>query len=75
MSGEREKGRVGERERQRPIHRLHTLILGKPKAFVRLVTWLCRVTQKQTALPSCWVQQSRWAVRCAAEPRNEFLEA
>ncbi|MCH8963081.1 MAG: PTS sugar transporter subunit IIA, partial [Bacteroidetes bacterium] len=41
---------------------------------LRLVTWLCRVTQKQTALPSytCWVRQSRRAVRCAAEPRNEF---
>ena len=40
---------------------------------LRLVTWLCRVTQKQTALPSYWVRQSRRAVRCAAEPRNEFL--
>ena len=40
------------------------------------VTWLCRVTQKQTALPSytSWVRQSRRAVRCAAEPRNEFPE-
>jgi len=43
----------------------------------KLVTWLCRVTQKQTALPSntCWVRQSRWVVHCAAEPRNEFLDS
>jgi len=42
---------------------------------LKLVTWLCRVTQKQTSLPSytSWVRQSRRAVRCAAEPRNEFL--
>ena len=40
-----------------------------------LVTWLCCVTQKQTALPlnASWLRQSHQQGRCAAEPRNEFL--